>query len=182
MMLTQTPSQTVGPFFHDALVHAEDRTLTKAQTHGTHIVLTGRVLDGDGDPVSDALVEIWQADANGIYRHPADPRHADADPHFVGYGRSDTTDGGRFTFHTIKPGAMGPASAPHINVHIFARGMLVHAHTRIYFSDEATNAHDAVLQALPAARRATLLAQWANGAYCFDIVLQGEHETVFFAP
>jgi protocatechuate 3,4-dioxygenase, alpha subunit len=181
--ITQTPSQTVGPFFYDALIRLSDRVLTNALTRGAHIVLSGVVRDGDGNPVPDAIVEIWQADAAGVYPHPADPRHATADADFRGYGRSDTTDGGRFEFHTVRPGRVDTNSAPHISVHVFARGMLIHAHTRIYFEGEAANASDPVLQHVPAARRGTLLAKAGGGGrYRFDIHLQGEHETVFFAP
>ena len=184
-MLTQSPSQTVGPFFHDGLILGENH-LVNEQTRGERITLTGRVLDGDGQPVPDAMIEIWQADAEGIYAHVDDPLHAQADPAFRGYGRADTVDAGRYVFETIKPGAVvragQPVQAPHINVHVFARGMLIHVHTRVYFADVAANDSDAILNAVPAARRDTLLAQRTLGAatYTFDIVLQGEHETAFF--
>jgi protocatechuate 3,4-dioxygenase alpha subunit len=187
-MLPQTPSQTIGPFFYDALI-AEGRginaVLTQNGARGQRIVITGSVLDGDGVPVPDAMIEIWQADAGGIYNHPADPSHAQADPHFPGFGRSDTRDGGRFSFTTVKPGRVGD-QAPHVNVHVFARGMLIHAHTRLYFSDESSNASDPVLAHVPAERRHTLIAQLQPGSgwptYCGSIVLQGADETVFFAP
>ncbi len=186
--LSQTPSQTVGPFFYDGLIaeaHAPAPTLVKAGVCGQHIAITGLVLDGDHAPVPDAMIEIWQADTNGIYSHPADPNHANADPNFIGFGRSDTRDGGRFKFETVKPGSV-QGQAPHINVRVFSRGMLVHAITRLYFGDEVANGQDAVLALVPSERRTTLIAQLQTGhglpTYQFNIVLQGEGETVFFTP
>jgi protocatechuate 3,4-dioxygenase, alpha subunit len=186
--LSQTPSQTVGPFFYDGLIaeaHAPTPTLVKAGVRGQRIAITGMVLDGDHAPVPDAMIEIWQADASGTFNHPADPKHANADPHFIGFGRSDTRDEGRFKFETVKPGSV-QGQAPHINVRVFSRGMLVHAITRLYFGDEAANDHDPVLALVPSERRNTLLAhlQTSNGlpTYQFNIVLQGEGETVFFTP
>ena len=187
-MLEQTPSQTVGPFFYDALIaeaHAPSPVLAKAGARGQRIVIIGAVLDGDHAPVPDALVEIWQADANGIYAHPADPNHANADPNFTGFGRSDTRAAGQFRFDTVKPGRV-QGQAPHVNVRVFSRGMLVHAITRMYFADEPANDQDAVLALVPSERRRTLLAvlQTSGGipTYQFNIVLQGEGETVFFTP
>lgn len=184
-LLTQTPSQTVGPFFHDGLVHGGDNILVNEQTQGQRITLRGVVRDGDGAPVPDALVEIWQADANGIYAHSADPRVAQADPHFRGFGRSATVDGGQFSFATVKPGIV-EGQAPHINLRIFARGMLTHALTRVYFADDPATAQDALLQSIDPARRQTLLAQRTASdsvpVYRFNVVLQGEQETVFFTP
>src|SRR5688572_10214401 len=140
-MLAQSPSQTIGPFFHFGLIFGGENVLVRANTRGQRIVLTGRVVDGKREPVSDAMVEIWQADAAGIYRHPGDPRHAQADPEFHGFGRSDTGHpGDTFRFETIKPGAVREGSdgalAPHLCVTIFARGLLTHLTTRIYFGDE----------------------------------------------
>lgn len=180
----QTPSQTVGPFFYDGLIFAGDNVLVDDQTRGQRITLCGFVLDGDGAPVPDALVEIWQADATGIYPHSADPRYAQADPHFRNFGRSPTVDKGQFSFTTVKPGTVA-GQAPHVNVRVFARGMLVHTITRLYFADDPATAHDPLLQSLDPARRPTLLAQRAGEdawVYRFNIVLQGEQETVFFAP
>jgi protocatechuate 3,4-dioxygenase alpha subunit len=190
IMLQQTASQTVGPFFHYGLILGGENVLVNEHTAGKRIHLTGRVLDGDGQPVPDALVEIWQADAHGHFNHPADPQHHRADPSFKGFGRSDTADGGCFWFKTIKPGPVTwtetQNQAPHVNVRVFSRGMLIHAVTRLYFSDEPANPHDPVLNSVPPARRATLIAQLAASAdlptYCFDIHLQGDHETVFFNP
>src|SRR5579871_1631722 len=140
-MLPQTPSQTVGPFFHFGLKF--DNVLVDDQTRGQRIYIKGRVIDGDGQPVPDAMIEIWQPDAQGIFNSPADPRHADVDPHFRGNGRAETRPAGYFSFKTIKPGRVAwneeTLQAPHINVRVFARGMLLHAATRLYFSDEDSN-------------------------------------------
>ena len=187
----QTPSQTIGPFFAIGLSREGQNVMVGERSQGERITVEGRVLDGEGQPVLDALVEIWQADANGIYRHAADPRHEQADPFFAGFGRSETSDAGRFWFKTVRPGATvgeeGEQHAPHVNVTVFARGMLMHAVTRIYFADEEANESDPMLASVAAARRQTLIArreQAADGVprYCLDIVLQGEDETVFFDP
>lgn len=186
--LKQTASQTVGPFFRIGLISGDENDLVKPEAAGERIIVRGQVLDGDGEGVLDALVEIWQADAQGIYNHPADPRHEEADEHFRGFGRSETVDEGNYRFKTIKPGPVpgedGQMQAPHINVRIFARGMLVHAVTRLYFSDEEENEADAILNSVPAERRNTLIAHREGSrelpTYRFDIHLQGEQETVFF--
>jgi protocatechuate 3,4-dioxygenase alpha subunit len=189
-MLPQTASQTVGPFFHYGLIFGAENILVTERTKGKRIYIEGRVLDGDGQPVPDAMVEIWQADAHGHFNHPADPQQAQADPTFRGFGRSDTADGGRFWFKTVKPGLVAwddtQNQAPHVNVRIFSRGMLIHAVTRLYFSDEAANESDPVLNSVPPERRHTLIAQLETSddlpSYCFDIRLQGHDETVFFNP
>jgi len=192
-MLKQTPSQTVGPYFAYALTPEPygrkglaGNVLADHETAGVRIRIEGRVFDGEGKPVIDAVIEIWQANAAGRYRHPADTRaNAELDPHFAGFGRTGTNDQGVFAFDTIKPGALGDGQAPHVNVTVFARGMLSHAFTRIYFGDEASaNAEDAALQSVPADRRGTLVAERvqtpAGTVYRFDIHLQGDQETVFF--
>ena len=145
----------------------------------------GRVLDGEGDPVNDAMIELWQADAQGRYAHPADPRSSNAS--FAGFGRCGTgTDPqNRFVFETVKPGAIAERHAPHINVIVFMRGLLTHAYTRIYFADEVeANAADTVLAQVPAERRSTLMADRSESGgetvYSFDIHMQGPRETVFF--
>jgi protocatechuate 3,4-dioxygenase alpha subunit len=148
------------------------------------------VLDGKGAPVNDALIEIWQANAAGRYRHPADTRDDVAvDPSFTGFGRTMTDNDGAFRFETVRPGRVpgrgNTLQAPHIGVTVLARGMPNHAYTRIYFADETrANAEDAVLASIEPARRGTLIAQRANangiGVYRFDIRLQGDNETVFF--
>jgi protocatechuate 3,4-dioxygenase alpha subunit len=182
--LAQTPSQTVGPFLRIGLIHGENQNvLADEHTAGKRIHLAGIVYDGNGTPMEDALLEIWQADANGIYPHPADPRHNEADSHFRGFGRAQSEHGGSYEFHTIKPDGRD-GYAPFFNLHLFARGMLLHAQTRIYFADEPANANDPVLLSVPEERRATLLARLGGEdeipVYRFDIHMQGEQETVFF--
>jgi protocatechuate 3,4-dioxygenase alpha subunit len=188
--LLLTSSQTVGPFFAPALLREDARrhVLTQAETVGERIRIEGRVLDGDGEPVPDALVEIWQANAHGRYNHPADQGPAALDPSFTGFGRSGTDEEGRYWFETVKPGRVAfdekQMQAPHICVTVFSRGLLNHAVTRLYFEDEPSNTEDPVLQCVPAERRATLLARrepdGATTVYRFDIVLQGANETAFF--
>jgi protocatechuate 3,4-dioxygenase alpha subunit len=185
-MMKQTPNQTVGPFLRIGMVYGPAQNkLVSEQTSGQRIGIRGLVFDGEGQPVTDALVEIWQPDAQGIFDHPADPRQAQADPHFRGFGRSETHRGGQFEFQTIKPGSRDGA-APYVNVRLFARGMLIHAVTRIYFADEAANETDPVLNSIETNRRQTLLAtplaDQDPPVYQFDIHIQGENETVFFNP
>jgi protocatechuate 3,4-dioxygenase alpha subunit len=190
-MLNQTPSQTVGPFFHFGLNLEDQRTLATERTTGQRIYIEGRVLDGAGEPVPDALVEIWQADAQGRFNHPVDSQHSKADKFFRGFGRSATAADGKFWFKTVKPGPVPwddqQNQAPHVNVRVFARGMLIHAVTRLYFSDEEANQTDPVLISISdPARRQTLIATREESedlpCYCFDIHLQSERETVFFNP
>jgi protocatechuate 3,4-dioxygenase alpha subunit len=182
-----TPFSTVGPFFRLLVRHrTEDTdTLVTEGTRGRRITIEGRLLDGNGAPIDDGLIEIWQADADGHYRHPEDPRHESTDATFGGFGRVATGPPGQFTFHTIKPGAVagpgGRPQAPHILLGVMARGIMSRCWTRIYFDDEPGNAGDAVLQHVPEDRRATLLARSiGDNRYRFDIVIQGEGETVFF--
>jgi protocatechuate 3,4-dioxygenase, alpha subunit len=190
-MLKQTGSQTVGPFFSIGLPRSGENILVQERTSGQRIYIIGQVLDGDDQPLDDALVEVWQADAQGIYNHPADPRHGQADPHFRGFGRCSTDDEGNFSFKTIKPGSVAwddqQQQAPHLSVRVFARGMLLHALTRLYFSDESSNQADPVLNSIAdPERRQTLIALGhdldGTPAYRFDIHLQGERETTFFEP
>jgi protocatechuate 3,4-dioxygenase, alpha subunit len=185
MSLPQTPSQTIGPFFRPALFRSGQEALVTPQSRGERITIEGRVLDGDGAPVSDAMIELWQANADGRYDHPDDAQEKLLDPHFHGFGRAATDARGCFRFYTIKPGTVpGPGNelqAPHINVSIFARGLLKRLVTRIYFPDEPMNAVDAVLNTVAPARRSTLVARVERpGVLHFDIVLQGNNETVFF--
>jgi protocatechuate 3,4-dioxygenase alpha subunit len=185
----ETPSQTVGPFFHFGLNRPEWSDLTAAGTKGEKIVLEGRVLDGDGAPVVDALLEIWQANAEGKYDHPEDRQEKPLDPNFRGFGRAATDAEGRYRFTTIRPGRVpgrgNALQAPHIDVTIFARGLLNRLVTRVYFEGEALNETDPVLSSIddPAMRK-TLIAKRSGGqgaaTYRFDIVLQGEGETAFF--
>ena len=187
--LIPTPSQTVGPFFHLGMARPEWSDLTADHPAGEKILIEGRVIDGDGAPVPDAIIELWQANAAGRYNHP-DDRQTDKpiDPHFRGFGRIATDAEGRFRVATIKPGPVpgrgNALQAPHINIALFARGLLTHLFTRIYFADEAANAGDPLLSSIEdAAARRSLLARRAQGVspalYHFDIVLQGENETAF---
>jgi protocatechuate 3,4-dioxygenase alpha subunit len=187
--LAPTSSQTVGPFFHDCLLRpdAQHTTLAGPATAGERIRIEGRVIDGAGQPVPDALIEIWQANHYGRYNHPADQRELPLDPAFSGYGRGGTDAEGGYWFETIKPGRVPFADqrqqAPHICVALLGRGLLNHLYTRLYFADEPSNADDPVLALVPAERRATLLAERSGAGtavYRFDIVLQGAGETVFF--
>jgi protocatechuate 3,4-dioxygenase alpha subunit len=185
-----TGSQTVGPFFAPALLRegACRNVLTGPETVGERIRIEGRVLDGDGVPVPDAMIEIWQANAHGRYNHPADQRSAPLDPSFTGYGRAGTAEDGSYWFETVKPGPVAfdgeRLQAPHICITVFSRGLLNHLVTRLYFEDEPANALDPVLQCVPNDRRTTLLASrdpvGAAVVYRFDIVLQGADETAFF--
>ncbi|HCJ34216.1 MAG TPA: protocatechuate 3,4-dioxygenase subunit alpha [Ktedonobacter sp.] len=187
--LLLTGSQTVGPFFSPCLLREDAcrNVLTQPESAGERIRIEGRVLDGDKVPVPDAMMEIWQANAHGRYNHATDQGPAPLDLTFTGFGRSGTGDDGSYWFETIKPGPVpfdaGHMQAPHICVTVFARGLLNHLVTRLYFEDETTNAEDPVLQCVPNERRATLLARREPDSaivYRFDIVLQGANETVFF--
>ena len=185
MAPAQTPSQTIGPFFKPALIRSGQESLVTPKSRGERIRIEGRVLDGDSAPVSDAMIELWQANADGRYDHPDDSQEKLLDPDFHGFGRAATDEGGCFRFDTIKPGAVPGIGivlqAPHINVSIFARGLLKRLVTRIYFPDDPLNATDAVLNSVAPERRATLVARIERpGVVGFDIVLQGENETVFF--
>jgi protocatechuate 3,4-dioxygenase alpha subunit len=183
-MMKQTASQTVGPYFRIGLIYGEPQNnLLQENTKGKRILITGQVFDRDGQPIPDAMVEIWQPDANGIFNHPSDPLHEQADPHFRGFGRAENKHEGIYEFKTIKPGSRD-GQAPYINVTVFSRGLLTHAMTRIYFSDESANANDPVLNSVAADRRQTLLATYDESkefpTYRFDIHMQGSQETVFF--
>ena len=149
------------------------------------IWIRGRVFDGNGDVVPDAMVETWQADPDGGFPSPEDPRGPATYPGFRGYARAQTLSG-EFAVHTLKPGRVpdgeGGLQAPHVDVSVFARGLLDRVVTRIYFADEAAaNAEDVVLRSVPEDRRGTLLATPTDDGYRFDVRLQGESETVFFA-
>lgn len=189
-----TPSQTVGPFFAFGLMPKDydwseviGSDLVTADVSGERIRVEGRVLDGDGRPINDALVEIWQADAAGRYAHPADRRPL-PNTRFTGFGRCGTEQDGCYGFHTIRPGAVagpnGSMQAPHIALALFARGMLRHVFTRIYFAGDERNGSDPILALVPTDRRETLIAQRADRdgrpTYRLDIRVQGDRETVFF--
>ncbi len=183
----QTPSQTVGPFFGLSLSRVAQNVLVDATAAGQHIRIEGSVFDGAGAPIDDAMIEIWQADASGRYHHPLDAHEAAHGSRFRGFGRAETTSQGTYFFDTIKPGpvrgAGGGWQAPHLNVVVFARGMLLHAFTRMYFSDDDSTATDALLTRIDPARRRTLIGERVDQdgrvVYRWDIHLQGELETVF---
>ncbi|MGI6852352.1 protocatechuate 3,4-dioxygenase subunit alpha [Mesorhizobium sp. 1B3] len=195
--LKETASQTAGPYVHIGLtpnfcgiggVYETDlgSSLVNDKTKGERITVKSRVLDGTGTPLKDALVEIWQADANGLYNSPSEMRGT-ADPNFTGWGRcASDMETGEFVFQTIKPGRVpfrdGRLMAPHITFWIVARGINLGLHTRMYFGDEEkANAEDPVLQRIEhKVRVPTLIAPFRDGAYIFDVHLQGEKETVFF--
>lgn len=195
--LKETASQTAGPYVHIGLtpnfcgiggVYENDlgNSLINDKTKGERITVKSRVLDGTGTPLRDALVEIWQADADGLYNSPSEMRGA-ADPNFLGWGRcASDMDTGEFVFQTIKPGRVpfrdGRPMAPHITFWIVARGINLGLHTRMYFGDEEkANAEDPILQRIEhKVRVPTLIAPFKDGAYVFDVHLQGDKETVFF--
>jgi protocatechuate 3,4-dioxygenase alpha subunit len=185
-MPTPTPSQTIGPFLHIEVPYEGEEALVRPN-HSGAIRLLGTVFDGEGDVVDDALVEIWQANASGRYAHPEDTREdVPLEEGFTGFGRCATDSEGRFEFLTVKPGPVpgpdGTPQAPHIDVSVFARGLLNRLVTRIYFPDEAeANAADPILSSIEdPSRRDTLVARAKDGGLRFDIHLQGERETTFF--
>jgi protocatechuate 3,4-dioxygenase alpha subunit len=199
--LKETPSQTAGPYVHIGLIPHQagfeifqnnfSNVLVGPKTRGERISIEGRVLDGTGTPVRDALLEIWQANSVGRYNHPADAQAKPLDDDFRGWGRTGSDlRTGVYTFETIKPGPVdtrrGKPMAPHISFWIVARGINIGLSTRMYFSDEATaNAADPVLNLIEQeSRRSTLIGQRSSRGgkivYTFDIRLQGENETVFF--
>jgi len=184
--LVPTPSQTVGPFFRIELTTDEHclNCVAGPQARGERVWIRFRVLDGDGAPVSDAMLETWQADSNGKYNHPDDPQPKQLDPGWLGFGRLGTGDDGTCVLESIKPGRVpGTLQAPHLTLAVFARGMLKQLYTRVYFALDAANNDDPVLQLVPPERRETLMA-WPDparpGYWFFDVILQGDRETVFF--
>lgn len=196
MTLRATTWQTVGPFFNIGLAWLYREDLAGANVSGERIEISGRVLDGDGNIVPDAVLELWQANSHGKYAHPEDDQNKPLNPGFSGFGRIATDDQGRFHFTTVKPGqvpapdppgksaaAWAPLQAPHINVSICTRGLLRRLVTRIYFPDEAANSTDFALLQVDPSRRSTLIANRSAGSpskFEWDIVLQGKNETVFF--
>jgi len=187
MSLQTTASQTIGPYLHIGLSWLVTDNLVGAGTSGERFTVEGRIVDGDGKAVDDAIIEIWQANAHGRYAHPGDTQDKPLEPGFKGFGRVPTGDDGVFRFTTIKPGRVpapgGGQQAPHLNVTIFMRGLLKHVITRIYFPGDPANAGDAVLQSVPAERRDTLVAtpiSGRTGALAWNVILQGKGETVFF--
>jgi protocatechuate 3,4-dioxygenase alpha subunit len=182
-----TPSQTVGPYLHIGLSWPDGHLVVPPDAPGA-VRIVGTLYDGAGQPVPDGLIETWQADPDGRFDHPDDPRNGNGSPapaEFTGFARATTVDGGRFEIVTVKPGPLpaeaGRSQAPHLDVSVFARGMLDRTVTRIYFPDEeAANVSDPVLSGVDPARRHTLIGVPDQGALRFDIHLQGDHETVFF--
>ncbi len=183
MLLPLTPSQTAGPFLTLGLAWSDGPNVVPDGTPGA-IRISGQVLDGAGAAVTDAIVETWQADPDGRFAHPDDPRGSSGSA-FRGFGRCATDDEGVFAIVTVKPGSLpaedGQVEAPHIDVSVFARGLLDRLVTRIYFPDEVdANAVDPLLTTLADTNRATLVALPDGGNLRFDIHLQGDHGTVFF--
>jgi protocatechuate 3,4-dioxygenase, alpha subunit len=183
--LRPTASQTVGPYFHIGLPWDDGSDLVPASHHGV-ITLEGTLTDGEGEPVNDGLIEIWQANEAGRYAHPEDDRDdVPLEDGFKGFGRSQTDDRGRYRFRTVKPGpvpaADGRMQAPHIEMSVFARGLLQRVVTRVYFPDEQeANAADPLLGSIEdEAVRSTLVAEQHDGTLRFDIRLQGDGETAF---
>jgi protocatechuate 3,4-dioxygenase alpha subunit len=178
-----TPSQTVGPFFANALPWPEGPFVVPEGTESA-FWLRGRIVDGDGEPVPDALVESWQADPSGRFNHPDDPRGGD--PGFRGFGRCPSDVDGQWAILTVRPGRVpdptGRLQAPHIDLSIFARGLLDRVVTRVYLPDEAAaNAEDPLLSTVDRTRRATLVAVPDDDGFRFDVRLRGDGETVFFS-
>jgi len=182
MSLLSTSSQTAGPYVHIGFARLYRNDLTGAGTTGERVDISGRIVDGDGKPMTDGIVEIWQADGKGRYAHPESS--SDVASAFKGFGRTPTDREGRFRFRTIKPGRVpvpgGALQAPHISVMIFSRGLLKHLCTRMYFPDESANAEDPILRLVPKERRATLIATRGAEGLVWNVVLQGADETVFF--
>jgi protocatechuate 3,4-dioxygenase alpha subunit len=172
-----TPGQTIGPFFGQALPYAGDSELVPPGRAGA-IRLHGDVLDGDGVPIPDALVEIWQADADGVVPQQAGSLHRDGWT-FTGWGRCSTDRTGHYSFSTVLPGATDEGAAPFFAVVVFARGLLDRLFTRIYLPDHPANGADPLLASLAEEDRATLVATAEPTGLRFDIRLQGEGETVF---
>jgi protocatechuate 3,4-dioxygenase, alpha subunit len=184
--LIPTPGQTVGPFFSLGLDRPEWADMTRSSPAGERIVIEGEVRDGDGAPVPDAVIELWQANATGRYNSPEDNQtNKPLDPNFIGFGRAATDGQGRFKITTIKPGPVpgrgNALQAPHINVAFFARGLLKQLFTRIYFADSPENAGDPLLSQIEdESVRNTLIARKGDaGTYRFDFILQGKDETAF---
>jgi protocatechuate 3,4-dioxygenase, alpha subunit len=188
MNQTPTPWQTVGPYLHLGLTDARSvGCIAGPDVKGERVFLKIRVLDGDGLPLPDAMIEIWQANAEGKYNHPEDTTGNAADPAFLGFGRMPTGEDGWCWFETIKPGQVpgpdGTLQAPHLNVAVLGRGLLKRLATRMYFAGDGANVADPVLALVPADRRGTLIAQpdpERPHGWQFDIHLCGEAETVFF--
>ena len=187
MSLQATTWQTVGPYFRIGLARLFESDIAGADTQGPRIAIEGRVLDGDGAPIPDAVLEIWQATGNGKYAHPDDMQDKPLEPGFHGFGRVPTDEKGHFRFTTIKPGPVPglrhAQQAPHLVVGLMMRGLLKRLVTRAYFPDEPLNDQDEVLQLVDPSRRETLLLHATPDApdiFTWEIHMQGKDETVFF--
>lgn len=186
MSLRGTTHQTVGPFFRIGMHWLYDGNMAGPGVAGERVAVEGRLLDGDGQGVADAFLELWQANAHGKYAHPEDTQDKPLQQGFQGFGRVPTDANGRFRFTTIKPGAVpgpdGKLQAPHIVISVFMRGLLKHLVTRMYFPDEPANPGDFVLNLVEPARRSTLVANKTAtaGMLEWNLILQGKDETVFF--
>ena len=185
MSLLTTASQTVGPYLKIGFATLSSDTIAPPGVQGERVTIQGRLFDGDGTPVNDGAIEIWQANAAGRYASAEDAQSAPIDPKFRGFGRVLTGADGEFSFTTIKPGPVpgpgGTSQAPHLAVVIFMRGSLRHLLTRMYFPDDAANVEDPILKLVPAERRATLIAKPQGQATLeWNIYVQGGNETVFF--
>jgi protocatechuate 3,4-dioxygenase, alpha subunit len=184
--LQASASQTVGPFFIIGCTWLNRSEIAGEGVAGERVTVEGRVVDGDGNAVPDALLEIWQSNSEGKYAHPDDTQNKQIEPNFQGFGRVPTDDDGKFRFTTIKPGRVpgpdGKPQAPHLAVSVFARGLLRRLVTRIYFPDESGNSEDYALNLVEPERRGTLIAKKtaAPGSLEWNVVLQGDGETVFF--
>lgn len=186
MSLHATPSQTVGPYYRLGLEPLYRAQIAPEHAAGMQVQISGCVFDGAGMPVSDAVLELWQADAAGIYAHAHDPRCAAHDPSFDGWGRVPTDAQGRYRLTTIRPGPVagpnGQPQAAHLVVLVFMRGLLRGVATRLYFADDPQLSGDPILALVPSERRGTLLARARSaGDYVWDIHMQGDAETVFFS-
>jgi protocatechuate 3,4-dioxygenase alpha subunit len=186
MSLQASTSQTVGPFFVIGCTWLNRSEIAGEGVAGERVTIDGRVVDGDSKPVADALLEIWQANSQGKYAHPDDTQNKPTEPNFQGFGRVPTDDDGKFRFTSIKPGPVpgldGKPQAPHLAVSVFARGLLRRLVTRIYFPGESGNSEDYVLNLVEPERRGTLIAKKTAmpGSLEWNVVLQGDGETVFF--
>jgi len=187
MNLQATTSQTVGPFFRIGFSWLYRDELAGPGVSGERVRISGRLVDGDGAPVPDGIIEVWQANSEGKYAHPEDWQDKRVEQGFSGFGRVPTDEEGRFAFSTVKPGRVpgpdGKLQAPHLEISVFTRGLLRRLITRVYFPDEPSNAEDFALNLVELERRGTLIAKKIEGepgGLEWNVRMQGEDETVFF--
>jgi protocatechuate 3,4-dioxygenase alpha subunit len=184
--LPVSPYCTIGPFFPNQFAdgNGDLTTYQGLPASGQHILLTGRVFEEGKRPILNAIIEIWQPDSNGVFRHPLDPRHDAADPGFFGWGRCRTDAEGRYAFRTVLPGAYptedGTLRCPHLNLMVLAIGLTRRLTTTVFFGDSPSTTNDPLLDCVDPARRARLFAIPEGSDYRFDIVTRGEAETPFF--